>query len=63
FKYADGRRFHNVKNVIYALPNDDDEQDRLHLQHFLIRYLFQSNFSAPIENILSESDSRILDVG
>ncbi|CAG8780407.1 6685_t:CDS:2, partial [Cetraspora pellucida] len=63
FKYADGRRFHNVKNVIYALPNDDDEQDRLHLQHFLIRYLFQSNFSAPIENILSESDSKILDVG
>ncbi|CAG8828023.1 8367_t:CDS:2, partial [Cetraspora pellucida] len=63
FQYVGGRRFHNVKNSFYSLPNDDDEQDRLHLQHFLIRYIWQSNFSAPVEHILSKSGSKILDVG
>ncbi|CAG8553038.1 16103_t:CDS:2, partial [Dentiscutata erythropus] len=63
FLYADGRRFHNVNEAIYVLPNDEEESDRLHLQHFLIRYIWQSNFSAPIEHILSKSRSKILDVG
>ncbi|RIB25447.1 S-adenosyl-L-methionine-dependent methyltransferase [Gigaspora rosea] len=63
FRYVDGRRFHNVKDVVYALPNDEEESDRLHLQHFLLRYIWQSNFSAPIEHILSKSDSKILDAG
>ncbi|CAG8444502.1 18329_t:CDS:1, partial [Gigaspora rosea] len=63
FRYCDGRRFHNVKDAIYALPNDEKESDRLHLQHFLIRYIWQSNFSAPIHHILSKPGSKILDVG
>ncbi|KAF0387511.1 S-adenosyl-L-methionine-dependent methyltransferase [Gigaspora margarita] len=63
FRFIDGRRFHNVKEVIYTLPNDDEESDRLRLQHFLIRYIWQSNFSAPIEHILSKPVSKILDVG
>ncbi|CAG8699265.1 3829_t:CDS:2, partial [Dentiscutata erythropus] len=63
FQYIDGRRFHNVKDAIYALPNDEGELDRLHFQHFIIRYIWQSNFSAPIEHILSKSGSKILDVG
>ncbi|CAG8741479.1 13186_t:CDS:2 [Dentiscutata erythropus] len=63
FQYIDGRRFHNVENAIYPLPNDDNELDRLHLQHFLIRYIWQSNFSAPINQILSNPGSKILDVG
>ncbi|CAG8721197.1 15196_t:CDS:2 [Cetraspora pellucida] len=63
FQYVAGRRFHNVENSFYALPNDEDEQDRLHLQHFLIRYIWQSNFSAPTEHIISKSGSKILDVG
>ncbi|CAG8519039.1 14492_t:CDS:2 [Gigaspora margarita] len=63
FRFIDGRRFHNAKEVIYALPNDEEESDRLRLQHFLIRYIWQSNFSAPIEHILSKPGSKILDVG
>ncbi|CAG8805059.1 31687_t:CDS:2, partial [Gigaspora margarita] len=63
FRYCDGRRFHNVKDAIYALPNDEKESDRLHLQHFLIRYIWQSNFSAPVEHILSKPGSKILDIG
>ncbi|CAG8476804.1 7001_t:CDS:2 [Racocetra fulgida] len=54
FQYRDGRRFHNTEGAIYPMPNDEDEQDRLHLQHFLMRYLWQSNFSAPINHILDQ---------
>ncbi|KAF0449615.1 S-adenosyl-L-methionine-dependent methyltransferase [Gigaspora margarita] len=63
FRYIDGRRFHNAENVVYHLPNDEDEADRLHIQHFLIRYIWQSNFSAPVEHILSKPGAKILDIG
>ncbi|RIB14827.1 S-adenosyl-L-methionine-dependent methyltransferase [Gigaspora rosea] len=63
FQYIDGRRFHNAKNVVYHLPIDEDEIDRLHIQHFLIRYIWQSNFSAPVEHNLSKPGARILDIG
>ncbi|RIB28945.1 S-adenosyl-L-methionine-dependent methyltransferase [Gigaspora rosea] len=63
FRYVDGRRFHNLENAVYPLPNDDDESDRLHMQHFLIRYIWQNNFSAPIEHILNDPNTKILDVG
>ncbi|CAG8447952.1 4188_t:CDS:2 [Dentiscutata erythropus] len=63
FQYVDGRRFHNVKSAIYPLPNDDTEMDRLNLQHLMVRYMWQSNFSAPIEHILSKPGVKILDVG
>ncbi|RIB06256.1 S-adenosyl-L-methionine-dependent methyltransferase [Gigaspora rosea] len=63
FRYDDGRRFHCVDDAIYYLPNDEDEQDRLHLQHFLIRYIFQSNFSAPIKHLLEKPGTKILDIG
>ncbi|CAG8830757.1 5768_t:CDS:2, partial [Racocetra persica] len=38
FRYINGRRFHNVENVKYNLPNDENEIDRLHSQHFLFKY-------------------------
>ncbi|CAG8676062.1 14113_t:CDS:2, partial [Dentiscutata heterogama] len=63
FRYVDGRRFHNVENAVYPLPNDDDELDRLHLQHFMMRYIWQNNFSAPINHILSNPGAKVLDVG
>ncbi|CAG8437971.1 15864_t:CDS:2 [Dentiscutata heterogama] len=63
FQYIDGRRFHNVETVVYPLPNDEDETDRLHFRHFLTRYIWQSNFSAPINHLLDNSETEILDVG
>ncbi|CAG8753584.1 5821_t:CDS:2, partial [Dentiscutata erythropus] len=63
FRFNDGRRYHNAENAVYQLPNDEYETDRLHIQHFLLRYLLQSNFSAPIEHILSEPGAKVLDVG
>ncbi|KAJ3054549.1 hypothetical protein HK097_001527 [Rhizophlyctis rosea] len=38
---------------LYILPNDDEEMGRLHMQHYLIRLLFQSNHSAPVADRLS----------
>ena len=63
FRFEDGRRFHNDKNAKYFLPNDDDEVDRLHSQHFLVRYLWQSNYLAPIDDILKDEKTKILDLG
>jgi hypothetical protein len=52
-----------VDNAKYPLPNDDDECDRLHMQHFIIRNGWQSNFNSPVEHILNHNDSKVLDVG
>ncbi|KAF0387509.1 S-adenosyl-L-methionine-dependent methyltransferase [Gigaspora margarita] len=63
FQYANSKSFNNAKDVIYPLPNCEEESDRLRSQHFLFRYFWQSNFFAPIEHILSKPGSKILDVG
>jgi len=63
FRYTDGRRFHNVETSNYSLPNDDQECDRLRLQHFLWKDVWQSNFSAPAEEILTRKRTKVLDVG
>ncbi|CAG8639570.1 3903_t:CDS:2, partial [Dentiscutata heterogama] len=47
FRYIGGRRFHNVTDAKYFLPNDNGEVDRLEGQHFLYRHIWQGNFSAP----------------
>ncbi|KAJ3032320.1 hypothetical protein HDV00_007695 [Rhizophlyctis rosea] len=69
-----GRRLHNnflpisedsvPSDKLYILPNDDEEMDRLHLQHYIMGMLFQSNFSAPVGRTLkSEDGARVLDLG
>ncbi|CAG8675503.1 26090_t:CDS:2 [Dentiscutata erythropus] len=52
FQYIDGRRYPNAQDIVYPLPNDEEESDRLHLQHFLARYIWNSNFSAPVRGHL-----------
>ena len=63
FRFIDGRRFHNAENSKYVLPNDDDEFDRLHLQHIVIRYAWQGNFASPVEHILNSKGTKVLDSG
>ncbi len=63
FRFIDGRRYHNVENSNYGLPNDDDECDRLHLQHFVLRYAWQGNFASPVEHILNRKGAKVLDSG
>lgn len=50
FQDKEGRRFlaafdplapGKEGDLIYTLPNDDEEMDRLHLQHYMLRYAFQ----------------------
>ncbi|CAI2185876.1 5702_t:CDS:2 [Funneliformis geosporum] len=63
FRIEEGRRFHNVETIKYFLPNDDEELDRLHLQHYMWRYLWQSNFSAPVDDLLQKEETKVLDIG
>jgi SAM-dependent methyltransferase len=61
YRYVDGRRFNG--NTKYSLPNDDAEVDRLQLQHYLQRYIWQGNFCAPVHRSLKKPGARVLDVG
>ncbi|KAF0556899.1 S-adenosyl-L-methionine-dependent methyltransferase [Gigaspora margarita] len=63
FKFIDGRRYHNVENIHYFFPNDDLEIDRLQLQHYMMRFIWRSNFSSPVRDLLDEGGARVLDVG
>ncbi|KAF7732076.1 hypothetical protein EC973_006331 [Apophysomyces ossiformis] len=56
-----GRKFHPFPSV-YLLPCDEDEIDRLHLQHFMIRFAIQGNYLAPVSDMLRKG-ARVLDVG
>ncbi|KAJ3045364.1 hypothetical protein HDV00_010234 [Rhizophlyctis rosea] len=70
---SSGRRLHAdltpltestvTSDRLYFLPNDDEEMDRLHLQHYIIRLIFGSNFSAPVTQMLKESGRKVLDLG
>src|SRR6266542_3559707 len=63
FRFVNGRRYHNAGNSKYILPNDNDECDRLHMQHFVFRYAWQSNFASPVEHILNSKGTKVLDSG
>ncbi|KAL9542290.1 hypothetical protein PS6_009871 [Mucor atramentarius] len=57
-----GRKFHANDKVAYLLPEDNDEKDRLHKQHVVLRYTLQSNFQAPLQEKL-EQGITVLDSG
>lgn len=62
FQFRDGRRYHCDSEVAYVLPNDDDEADRVHQQHWILRYALQSNYQAPLTDQL-EKGITVLDSG
>ncbi|CAG8524141.1 10994_t:CDS:2 [Paraglomus occultum] len=62
FQYIDGRRYHIAEQTRYALPDDDEEVYRLQVVHYLLRYVWNSNFSAPVEEML-QNGAHVLDVG
>lgn len=41
FKIKGNRKYHQVSGSNYLLPCDDEEIDRLHLQHFMVRFAIQ----------------------
>ena len=62
FKVIDGRRFQLLDDSNYFLPNDSGEEERLDLQHAILKHAFNGNFSAPVDQLL-RSGARVLDVG
>nr|CAG8476264.1 10020_t:CDS:2 [Entrophospora candida] len=65
FRYVEGRRYQNFvgENIRYQMPDDNEEHDRLQRQHFLFRYLWKSNFSSPMEDLLKRGNCKTLDIG
>ncbi|KAI7861168.1 S-adenosyl-L-methionine-dependent methyltransferase [Circinella umbellata] len=61
-KFEAGRRFHDIENISYFFPNDDDEVDRLHDQHWIVRHIMGGNYQSPIEKDL-ENGIIVLDSG
>ncbi|CAB4414372.1 unnamed protein product [Rhizophagus irregularis] len=51
------------KELKYYIPNNYEDIDRLHMFHFFQRYLFQSNYSSPIEERLTQGKCKVLNIG
>ncbi|PVH74265.1 putative methyltransferase [Cadophora sp. DSE1049] len=59
YKYENGRRYHAFREGEYYLPNDEEEQARLDLQHHIYRLcLSGALYLAPISN-----PQTVLDIG
>ncbi|KAF4445598.1 methyltransferase [Fusarium austroafricanum] len=66
YQYENGRRYHAFREGQYVLPNDDQEQQRLDLQHHIWRLLLGGALhTAPlsIPESSDENEFRILDLG
>ncbi|RIA90528.1 S-adenosyl-L-methionine-dependent methyltransferase [Glomus cerebriforme] len=61
YESLNSQNFQDKTHVMYSLPKDNEEIDRLHLQHYLFKYIWKNNFSAPIDHKLKEN-ARVLDV-
>ncbi|KAJ3124477.1 hypothetical protein HK100_011217 [Physocladia obscura] len=58
------REYHGVEDSNYLLPSDIEEQDRLELQHFLLRHLFKGDIvRSEIRELAQQPGYKILDVG
>ncbi|CAG8777686.1 14848_t:CDS:2, partial [Acaulospora morrowiae] len=60
YEWLEGRACESDQIDPYSLPNDSSEIDKLHLQHYIIRYALNSYFMAPIDMSKIE---RVCDVG
>ncbi|KAF9544826.1 hypothetical protein EC957_011647 [Mortierella hygrophila] len=55
-----GREYYPDKTLPYLLPCDEQESERLLLQHYVIRYAFGSNMIPPIDTTVA---GKVLDCG
>ncbi|CAG8594448.1 5014_t:CDS:2 [Paraglomus occultum] len=62
FVYVDGRRFLKDIDSKCYLPCDEQEAYRTYKRHYLFRFIWKSNYSAPVLDELSFG-ARVLDVG
>ncbi|PKC01090.1 hypothetical protein RhiirA5_427260 [Rhizophagus irregularis] len=61
FDQIESEQERQEKILSYLSSNDFDSIDRLHMYHFLKRYIFQNNFSSPIEDKLIKGGCKVLD--
>ncbi|CAG8561732.1 5805_t:CDS:2 [Ambispora gerdemannii] len=62
FRIIDGRRFHNISNSEYFIPNDDEEADRLIRYHDAMKGFWEGLFHSPVEEKLRQG-ARVIDLG
>jgi ubiquinone/menaquinone biosynthesis C-methylase UbiE len=63
YRIIDGRKYINDENYIYYLPNDEEESDRTNLEHSILRYVWQGNFSSEIKGKLIRGNTKVIDLG
>ncbi|ORY96372.1 S-adenosyl-L-methionine-dependent methyltransferase [Syncephalastrum racemosum] len=51
---SNGRIYHDRDDVHYLMPDDDEEIDRIHQQHWILSHAFGSHFEAPVHDALSK---------
>ncbi|KAL1918003.1 uncharacterized protein VTP21DRAFT_3269 [Calcarisporiella thermophila] len=62
FKWLEGRRYADVQGIPYFLPNDMEELDRLTMEHYILRWAFDGNTIAPVQETLTKG-ACVLDIG
>ncbi|KAI8143711.1 S-adenosyl-L-methionine-dependent methyltransferase [Fennellomyces sp. T-0311] len=63
FQYKkEGRHYHTDERAAYMLPDDEIENDRMHMQHYAVKHAFGGNFDSPVEAQLKEGIT-VLDSG
>ncbi|CAG8755691.1 6128_t:CDS:2, partial [Gigaspora rosea] len=61
-RFIEGRRFCIAKDFTYTFPNDNQEASRFNDSIKLMKQLFNSNYSAPVEKLLSHG-AKVLEIG
>ncbi|CAG8590898.1 7700_t:CDS:2, partial [Ambispora gerdemannii] len=62
FRVIGGRRFHNISNSGYFVPNDNEEVYRLNRYHEAIKEIWGGLFHSPVEEKLRKG-ARVIDLG
>ncbi|CAG8520655.1 8535_t:CDS:2 [Ambispora gerdemannii] len=62
FRNIGGRRYHNISDSEYFIPNDDEEAYRLTRYHHAIKDIWGGLFHSPIEEKLRQG-ARVIDLG
>jgi hypothetical protein len=57
-EYINKRKYYSS----YVFPFDNDEVDRLTVQHYVFQHIWENNFSSPVDNLL-RNGANVLDVG
>ncbi|SPJ83519.1 related to methyltransferase [Fusarium torulosum] len=63
YRHENGRTYHRFKDGKYNLPNDEQENDRLDLQHHLFLLTFNNKLGLAPPNLPGSKVERVLDVG